>query len=280
LIFSSFVVFSSQVTVLVTLAFRHKRMERNIYTEIGNGLHVFAILILLYQIGVKKNGADISAKTQELFLIVFCTRYTGLFTRFLGLYNTNVKIFYILSTSWTVYQLRRPSGQFRRTVNSYDDPFRHWVYAVVPSAVISFLHFLFTCGYNCHLQDLLWSFSICLEAVTMLPQAILVHRRKNNVNKIVLLYTILIWAYRVFYILGWIYRSYTQLHHQHFYLYYVCGVTQVLIVPVPWIAEKWGLYSSDDLFHHEDDVEEETNGPIICDLLVTEDETVDVRNEM
>jgi hypothetical protein len=37
-------------------------------------------------------ATGISLKTQELFLIVFCTRYLDLFTRFIGLYNSTMKV--------------------------------------------------------------------------------------------------------------------------------------------------------------------------------------------
>lgn len=61
--------------------------------------HVFSIIILLLRLQVAKNANGVSLKTQELFLIVFCTRYLDLFIRYISLYNSVMKILYIGSTA-------------------------------------------------------------------------------------------------------------------------------------------------------------------------------------
>ena len=242
----------------------------------GDGCHFLARLLILYRIGVQQNATDFSTKTQELFLLVFCTRYLDVFTRFFSLYNTFMKVFYTTATFYTVYKLRWPSGPFRRTVNYFDDPFPHWLYAVFPSAIIAFLcHIgqLYITRYDplFNAVDFLWTFSIVLEGVAMLPQALLIHRKKMNVDGFVLRFTALIWAYRALYILNWIYRSYHEPFYQHHALVYMMGIVQTLIILTPWIAERLGLYNSDNLFDNDGDAMEESNGPDIYNLLLTEE---------
>jgi hypothetical protein len=50
--------------------------------------------------------AGISLKTQELYLLVFLTRYLDLFTNFYSLYNTLMKVVYLAASGWIVYMLR------------------------------------------------------------------------------------------------------------------------------------------------------------------------------
>jgi len=48
----------------------------------------------------------ISYKTQVLYVIVFCTRYLDLFTNFVSIYNTVMKVFFISSSIFIVYLMR------------------------------------------------------------------------------------------------------------------------------------------------------------------------------
>ena len=47
-----------------------------------------------------------SIRTQELYLIVFVTRYLDLFTTYYSLYNSLMKILYISATSYIVYMVK------------------------------------------------------------------------------------------------------------------------------------------------------------------------------
>lgn len=76
-------------------------MSMNIFRLAGDMSHVFSIIILLLRLQVAKNANGVSLKTQELFLIVFCTRYLDLLIRYISLYNSAMKILYIGSTAGT-----------------------------------------------------------------------------------------------------------------------------------------------------------------------------------
>ena len=48
----------------------------------------------------------ISAKTQEIYLIVFCVRYLDLFMYFVSVYNTLMKLFFIGATAFIIYLMK------------------------------------------------------------------------------------------------------------------------------------------------------------------------------
>ena len=50
--------------------------------------------------------AGISLKTQEMFLMVFVFRYLDLFTNFVSIYNTTMKLLYIGLSGYIVHMIR------------------------------------------------------------------------------------------------------------------------------------------------------------------------------
>jgi len=48
----------------------------------------------------------VSAKTQEIYLIVFLTRYMDLFMYFISYYNTIMKVLFITVTLYILYLMR------------------------------------------------------------------------------------------------------------------------------------------------------------------------------
>ncbi len=82
------------------------RMSMNIFRLCGDMSRLFSILILFHHLRVAKNASGISLRTQELFLLLFLTRYTNLFTTYYSLYNSVMKILYIASTAGIVYTIR------------------------------------------------------------------------------------------------------------------------------------------------------------------------------
>jgi len=114
----------------------------NVFRLAGDMCHVFSIIILLLRLRVVKNAQGISCRTHELFLLVFVTRYLDLFTKFYSLYNSCMKVLYILTTASVINTIR-----FREPIAStYDrtqDSFLHWKFAVLPCVVVTlFTHLL------------------------------------------------------------------------------------------------------------------------------------------
>lgn len=204
----------------------------NLFRLAGDMSHVFSIIVLLLRLRVAKNAAGISLRTHELFLLVFLTRYTDLFTTYYGIYNSVMKVLYIASTASIVYSIR-----YKQPIcSSYDkaqDTFRHFEFAVLPCAILAVLtHLISGEGKGLDLwrnaQELLWVFSIYLESVAILPQLIVLQRFRE-VENLTGNYIFFMGSYRALYILNWIYRAYYEPGYRHHYVVYVCGVLQTAL---------------------------------------------------
>jgi hypothetical protein len=77
----------------------------------------------------------ISLKTQELYSIVFIARYLDLFTNFVSLYNTFMKIFFIAATLGTVYLIR---VTYRKTYTDNFDTFRT-IFVIAPAFLLALI---------------------------------------------------------------------------------------------------------------------------------------------
>ena len=111
--------------------------------------------------------SGISAKTQELYLLVFLTRYLDLFMTFYSYYNMVMKIIYIVTTASLVYIIRYKEP-FRNFYNPEQDSFEHVKFAVLPCSIIALVVHLFRSGIgDFNYLELLWTFSICLEPLAI-----------------------------------------------------------------------------------------------------------------
>jgi len=207
-------------------------MSMNLFRLCGDMSHVFSILVLLLRLRVAKNAAGISLRTHELFLLVFLTRYTDLFTTYYGIYNSVMKVLYIGSTASIVYAIR-----YKQPIcSSYDkaqDTFRHFEFAILPCIILAVLtHLISGEGKGLDLarnaQELLWVFSIYLEAVAILPQLIVLQRFRE-VENLTGNYIFFMGAYRALYIFNWVYRAYYEPGYRHHYVVYFCGVLQTAL---------------------------------------------------
>ena len=69
-------------------------------------MHLLSFLIILYKLLSQKNCDKVSLKTQEIYLIVFCSRYLDLFMYFINLYNTTMKVLFISATALIIFLMR------------------------------------------------------------------------------------------------------------------------------------------------------------------------------
>ncbi|KAF8409105.1 hypothetical protein HHK36_005178 [Tetracentron sinense] len=147
----------------------------NIFRFAGDMTHLISILVLLLKIYATKSCSGISLKAQELYALVFLTRYMDLFTDFVSVYNTVMKLVFIGSSVAIVWCMR----MHRVVKRSYDkelDTFRHYFLIAASFALALLIHEKFT------FQEILWAFSIYLEAVAILPQLVLLQRSGNVDN--------------------------------------------------------------------------------------------------
>ncbi|TMS15300.1 ER lumen protein-retaining receptor 3 [Larimichthys crocea] len=137
----------------------------NVFRLAGDVSHLVAIIILLLKIWRSKSCAGISGKSQVLFALVFTTRYLDLFTVYISAYNTVMKVVFLALSYATVYLIYM---RFRKMYDSENDTFRI-EFLLVPVIGLSFLE-----NYAFTPMEILWTFSIFLEAVAIMPQLFMI----------------------------------------------------------------------------------------------------------
>ncbi|KAG6793238.1 hypothetical protein POTOM_002435 [Populus tomentosa] len=240
----------------------------NIFRLVGDMTHLASVLVLLLKIHTIKSCAGISLKTQELYALVFATRYLDIFTHYVSFYNTVMKLIFLGSSFSIVWYIRRHK-LVRRSYDKDHDTFRH-LFLVLPCLILALLiHEKFT------FREVTWTFSLYLEAVAILPQLVLLQRTRNIDNltgqyvfllgyfllhnlccfyrrsiryfrklstfitscsayllhfktPVNLVTLICCSAYRALYILNWVYRYFTEPHYVH-WITWISGTVQTLL---------------------------------------------------
>ncbi|CAG9464900.1 unnamed protein product [Pedinophyceae sp. YPF-701] len=199
----------------------------NIFRLAGDLSHVFAVIVLLLKIYATKSCAGVSLKTQAMYVAVFCTRYLDLFTHFVSLYNSVMKVVFLGCSGATVYLMTKHK-KISRTYDKDHDSFKV-EFLAGPAALLALLFHT-----DWSFVEILWSFSIWLEALAILPQLVLLQRTKN-IDNLTGNYIFLLGSYRALYLLNWIYRFATERRYWD---------------PISWIAGliQTGIYS--DFFYY------------------------------
>lgn len=189
----------------------------NLFRLVGDLSHLAAILILLLKIWKTRSCAGISGRSQILFCIVFASRYLDLVTNFISVYNTTMKLFFLGASFGTVYLMYL---KFKATYDTNHDTFRI-EFLLGPTAVLALvLNHEFT------FMEILWTFSIYLESVAILPQLFMV-QKTGEAESITSHYLFALGAYRGLYILNWIYRYYFEGFYDIIAI--VAGVVQTIL---------------------------------------------------
>lgn len=172
----------------------------NVFRLAGDVSHVVAIIILLAKIWRSRSCAGISGKSQILFALVFTTRYLDLFTTYISPYNTIMKVMFLVLSYATVYLIY---GRFKSTYASEHDTFR-MEYLLVPVIGLSFLE-----NYAFTPLEILWTFSIYLEAVAIMPQLFMI-TNTGEAESITTHYLFFLGLYRTLYLANWVWRYHTE----------------------------------------------------------------------
>jgi len=183
-------------------------------------MHLLSIVVLLLKITATNSCRGISLKTQEMYALVFVTRYLDLFTNFVSLYNTTMKLVF-LGTSSSIIYFMRYHRFIKLTYDRDQDTFRY-IFLVLPSFALACMT-----SHNYKPLEVIWTFSIYLEAVAILPQLVLL-QRTQNIDNLTGNYVFLLGSYRGLYILNWVYRFFTE-HHYRQWVVWFCGVVQTAI---------------------------------------------------
>jgi ER lumen protein retaining receptor len=172
----------------------------NVFRLVGDLSHLLAICLLLWKIWKSRSCAGLSGKSQFMFLLVFITRYLDLFTTFISLYNTSMKVIYLGASATIVYLIY---FKFKATYDGNHDTFRA-EFLIVPVAGLSVL-----VNHEFTLMEILWTFSIYLESVAILPQLFMISKT-GEAESITSHYLFAQGLYRGLYIINWVYRYHTE----------------------------------------------------------------------
>ncbi|KAE8668087.1 ER lumen protein-retaining receptor [Hibiscus syriacus] len=192
----------------------------NIFRLAGDMTHLFSVLVLLLKIHTIKSCAGVSLKTQELYALVFTTRYLDLFTTYISYYNTIMKLIF-LGSSYSIVWYMRQHKMVRRSYDKNQDTFRHYLLMLPCLFLALLINEKFT------FLEVMWAFSLYLEAVAILPQLVLLQRTRN-IDNLTGQYVFLLGAYRALYVLNWIYRFFTEENYVH-WITWVSGLVQTLL---------------------------------------------------
>lgn len=189
----------------------------NIFRLAGDLSHLLALIILLIKIWKTRSCAGISGKSQILFSIVYFTRYLDLFTTYISLYNSFMKVIFLLSSGGTLYLMYI---KFKATYDHNHDSFRI-EFLLLPCAILSLI-----INHDFTFMEVLWTFSIYLESVAILPQLFMVSKT-GEAETITSHYLFALGSYRALYLLNWVYRYIAESHHDLIAIF--AGVVQTIL---------------------------------------------------
>merc|ERR1712159_457104 len=131
------------------------------------------VLLLLQKIVIQSTVKGLSLKTQQLYVVVFFTRF--LFKVFYEFDKTYALVEFLafIVTLYIVYLMRY---RFQSTYSKNQDTVQSELVLVVCAGVACILHPDVT---NKYWINALWAFSTYLESTTLLPQLVMAHAQKT-----------------------------------------------------------------------------------------------------
>jgi len=191
-------------------------MGLTVFRFLGDIIHIISIAILILKMRRQKSCAGLSLRTQEAFAIAYTCRYLDLLWSWTGTWNFCMKVLLLWGSWWLVWAMRT---RYRGTYNREYDTFRP-LFLYAPCAVLALLiHKAFTPF------ELLWAFSLYVEAVAILPQLFLLQRTGEH-EAFTLDYIAALGAYRAFYLLNWIWRAFTESSYGGEWIVWLAGLVQ------------------------------------------------------
>jgi len=169
------------------------------------------------------SSAEISYRTQEIYLAVFSFRYLDLFLYWVSLYNTIFKIMFIGATGYIIY-LIKAKKPYCLGYDPKSDSFNHYAIIYPAALVLTVLFHINKARY--HWFDYCWSFSIWLEALAIIPQLFIVYK-KREVEIITGSYMAALGCYKIFYVMSWIYQLINN--QKLIWIKFVAGIIQITL---------------------------------------------------
>jgi len=130
-----------------------------------------------------------------------------------------MKIIFITATLSIIWYMRKHKT-VSQTYSKEEDTFR-LEYLIVPSFLLALL-----VNHELSVMEVLWTFSIYLEAVAILPQLVML-QNSGNVDNLTGHYVFFLGAYRALYLLNWIYRYFHEPGYRH-WIVWISGTVQTI----------------------------------------------------
>jgi len=186
-------------------------------------LHLLSFVVLIWKIRKQRSCAGISLKTQVLYFIVFVSRYLDLpwnifYPSWFHFYLASMKIIYILATALIIYYIH---NRYRSTYCVDEDGLP--LYFIIPPCFI--LALIWNNEFS--FFEIMWAFSVFLEAVTILPQLLML-QSTGNVETLTGHYIFCLGGYRALYLINWIYRYIMEDDYEQ-WIVWTAGAIQTIL---------------------------------------------------
>uniref|UniRef100_A0A7S0J8Z3 ER lumen protein-retaining receptor n=1 Tax=Calcidiscus leptoporus TaxID=127549 RepID=A0A7S0J8Z3_9EUKA len=201
-------------------------LAMNAFRLLGDFSHLLSFIVMFWKLFSSKSVAGISLKTQEIYVMVFLARYLDIFWNTLSVYNSVMKVIFIVSSVAIVYIIRF-GNPHKNTYDKEDDGFPH-MYLVLPAALLGIAVNQDMWSFNAYWAfEMSWAFSIYLEAVAILPQLFML-QKQGGAENLTSHYILLLGMYRLFYLLNWIYRYMTEDNYMQL-IVWISGIVQTAL---------------------------------------------------
>ncbi|KAI3338292.1 ER lumen protein retaining receptor-domain-containing protein [Ustulina deusta] len=254
-------------------------MGWNIFRILGDVSHLLSKVIIIYAIHRNRSAEGVSWITQVLYAVVFCSRYTDIFSE-TSTWNYFFKLFYILSSIYIIAIMR---WLYPRT-REREIAWKLGAAILAGSLLLApFVMLIFEGKEQWSFFTWVWDFSQILESICVLPQLLLL--RQTNVPTVIdSFYLISLGSYRALYCLNWIWRELdpndrkpnavsvifgiiqTALYFDFFWVYYTRQRVKLRyggIVDADDIRRGWLLNRIFGNKHFENDQEDEESAPVL-----------------
>ena len=194
----------------------------------------------------------VSLITQMLYVGVFVTRYLDLFWTppSISIWNFILKNFYIFSSLYIIILMMKVYARTREREKAW----KLGAYCLGGSVLLAPVVTGIAQGKDFSFFEMLWTFSIILESVCVIPQLLLL--RQTTVPTVIdSFYLLTLGSYRAFYILNWIVRLASSEHHFEWRAVLFGIIQTAFYVDFAWVywtrqrvkLRNGGVVDSDDL---------------------------------
>ncbi|KAL3450587.1 ER lumen protein retaining receptor-domain-containing protein [Aspergillus insuetus] len=195
--------------------------------------HLASKCVLIWTIHQNRSAEGVSLLTQGLYTLVFLTRYVDLLQSkgWSSAYNVIFKIFYFISSFYTIYLMMRVFPRTRERERAWKMALGSIAVSLVLAPIVWPIFEKYSKSW---FEDILWTFSIILESVCVLPQLLLL--RQTTVPTVInSYYLLMLGSYRAFYIINWFVRAVGPERHVD-WISIIFGVVQTAFyVDFAWV---------------------------------------------